>query len=479
MRRLFEHWLARTALRSSLLSCWQKWLISSRLYGMRAVRRFKAAWAPTQLVASVPLPLNDPWADMSPKEPPRPRTPQFSSRRSSADSTLLPSIGGGNAAAAGGDGGAGKGEQPVTGAGAEAGKDALGEEDEDEDAAVKKVDPLARIIVDVEVDGGGQMYVCVAHMTGCPLLTSLVARRYDRFVSAQLDDMAKRQTMMDAVAQQNEAAAAELAAEDGVEPPPPPGDSSNTGTDAPPPRAPPKNLAQMQLRKKMAIKSGTAVQAEEGDLVKEQGIRRGRRRSSVLGARAIAAVGSNEMGFQVLKNRRASTFQYVVCGCVSLCVAVCVAVRVCGCGCECVAVAVCVSAHALSVVGVSCKRQLLCFSPLTAQPRQADAAKAAEAGVLSAAANILAQEQDEGFTGSFRLADGDIVPPSGPKPVFNVPGASPRSLGSLESDASVDAAKPTPAAADESKVRRRLGMWAVHAACVVAVCSHTLTMVCR
>lgn len=161
MRRVFEHWLARTALRSSLLSCWQRWAISARIYALRAARRVKLALEPTREVSGVPVPTKEPWKDMHPKEEKK-KAPTPVRRRSSAEPVTLPSIAAGDGgnpagatsqAAGGGGGGGGDG----------ANDDGTGDEEEEEE--VTRVDPLARVVCDIEVDGGGQMYV--RHTPGC------------------------------------------------------------------------------------------------------------------------------------------------------------------------------------------------------------------------------------------------------------------------------------------------------------------------
>ena len=318
IRRVFEHWLARTALRSSLLSCWQRWAISSRLFALRAVRRVKLALEPTRAVSGVPVPVKEPWKDMhKPPEKPKSRAPVR--RRSSAEPVTLPSIAAdgsapssGVAASPGATAGGGSGN-----AGSGGNDDGDGTEEEEE---VQRVDPLARVVCDIEVDGGGQMSVSVSrsrvrvHALHPPLALTRAhenSHSYDRFVSAQLEDLQHRKTLMDVVNEQNEEAAKAKAAQDAEENGEAvPGESK--GTEAVVVRPPPKNAAERQKRRMSAQAMGEVVTVKAEDMAQGPQFERSKRRGSVLGRkRKDGAVGANELGLLGLKNRRASTFQCV------------------------------------------------------------------------------------------------------------------------------------------------------------------------
>lgn len=130
-------------------------------------------------------------------------------------------------------------------------------------------------------------------------------------MSAQLEDLAHRQTLMDVVNEQNEAAAKAKAVQDADQNGEAvPGETK--GTEAVAVRAPPKNAAELRHRRMSAQAAGAAVTVKPEDIAQGPQFERSKRRGSVLGRKVKdGAVGANELGLLGLKNRRASTFQYV------------------------------------------------------------------------------------------------------------------------------------------------------------------------
>lgn len=148
--RVMEHWLGRVLLNSMVISCWQRWAVGCRLYAVRVRRKVQQALV-AAAVSGGPV-----WNLILEQQEQERKEAEERARIHAAELA--------NARAAR----AALAAQGLAGPGSKRAKKRAAAEDEEEEEAVVQV-PLSRFVLDMEVDGGGQVY--------------------DRFASAQLEDV--------------------------------------------------------------------------------------------------------------------------------------------------------------------------------------------------------------------------------------------------------------------------------------------------